>query len=332
MELTIGANIKRLRTQKGITQEQLAEAMNLSCAAVSKWEHGETFPDITLLQPLAYFFNVSLDELMGYCAEKINRQIEDILDLYLKTLVTDHKKAGEIITSAYQTYPGDARILHHYMWFTAGDMADNDNTTLLSHKEEFLGICNRILDCCNDENIRLGTYNMRAKLLHAEGNTSDALGIYRTMFPDWYGCREQKIEQLYAKGTDDYYTQVRINMLETAVMSANKLGRVLFYTPLLNSKEKRDKAALYGELLIKNFETTQEPYFLIEAYTFLETAENDFLYRNGTAVEDLADIHELLVNAAAHLDKLFQKDNQLEQAYKSRRLIQTTLLSRHSGK
>lgn len=71
MEMTIGANIKRLRTAKNITQEQLSVAMNVTCAAVSKWERGETYPDITLLQPLAYFFEVTLDELMGYDQKKV---------------------------------------------------------------------------------------------------------------------------------------------------------------------------------------------------------------------------------------------------------------------
>ncbi len=42
MEMTIGTNIKRLRTAKSITQEQLSVAMNVTCAAVSKWERGET--------------------------------------------------------------------------------------------------------------------------------------------------------------------------------------------------------------------------------------------------------------------------------------------------
>ena len=41
MEMRIGANIKRLRTAKNITQEQLSAAMNITCAAVSKWERGE---------------------------------------------------------------------------------------------------------------------------------------------------------------------------------------------------------------------------------------------------------------------------------------------------
>ena len=40
MDILIAKNIKQLRTDKGITQEQLAEAMNVSCAAVSKWERG----------------------------------------------------------------------------------------------------------------------------------------------------------------------------------------------------------------------------------------------------------------------------------------------------
>jgi len=53
MEINIGANIKRLRMAKNITQEQLSVQMNVTCAAVSKWERGETYPDINLLQPLS---------------------------------------------------------------------------------------------------------------------------------------------------------------------------------------------------------------------------------------------------------------------------------------
>ena len=50
MKKTIGANTKRLRMAKNTTQEQLSIAMNVTCAAVSKWERGETYPDITLIR------------------------------------------------------------------------------------------------------------------------------------------------------------------------------------------------------------------------------------------------------------------------------------------
>ena len=97
MEMHIGANIKRLRSKNNITQEQLSVAMNVSCAAVSKWERGDTYPDITLLHPLAYYFGVTLDELMGYDQDKIQQDIENVIALYKKHWVVDPVRAREII-------------------------------------------------------------------------------------------------------------------------------------------------------------------------------------------------------------------------------------------
>ena len=51
------------RKAKGITQEELAQFMGVSKAAVSKWETGQSYPDITYLPQLAAYFNISVDEL-----------------------------------------------------------------------------------------------------------------------------------------------------------------------------------------------------------------------------------------------------------------------------
>ena len=59
MELKIGKRIQDLRKQKGLTQEQVAAALNISAAAVSKWETDTTYPDITILNPLARLLGVS---------------------------------------------------------------------------------------------------------------------------------------------------------------------------------------------------------------------------------------------------------------------------------
>ena len=72
MELNIGMNIKRLRLAKGLTQEQLAELLTISTAAVSKWEAKNTYPDITMLFPLAEIFGVTVDELLVYGEAKAN--------------------------------------------------------------------------------------------------------------------------------------------------------------------------------------------------------------------------------------------------------------------
>lgn len=61
----IGENIKSLRRQKDVTQEELSEYLNISFQTISKWERGENLPDINMLVALANYFDVSTDELLG---------------------------------------------------------------------------------------------------------------------------------------------------------------------------------------------------------------------------------------------------------------------------
>ena len=61
---TLGKRIAELRRQRGLTQDQLAEAMNVSPQAVSKWENDLSCPDITMLPGLADYFHVTIDFLM----------------------------------------------------------------------------------------------------------------------------------------------------------------------------------------------------------------------------------------------------------------------------
>lgn len=282
MEMNIGANIKRLRIAKNITQEQLSVQMNVTCAAVSKWERGETYPDMTLLQPLAYYFGVSLDELMGYDQQKIQAEIEEAIALYRRYQNSDYNKASEIITKAYREHPNDYWIMHYYMWNISGGLADNEPVVLLAHKEEFLAICDKILEGCTEEHIRLNAWNMRAKLLHAEGKNEEALDIYTTKFSDWYCTCGQKCEQLFDKDTQEYYYHLEKNMYELASFAADKLGRSLFFSPSLSMEEKAERAMHCGKLLLEAFEETNEVFFLVLAKALLGRMENDLLFRGGT--------------------------------------------------
>lgn len=283
MNMTIGANIKRLRTAMGITQEQLAESMNVSCAAVSKWERGETYPDITLLQPLAYYFRVTLDELMGYDQEKVQAEINDVIALYREHWYD--ATGRDIIVKAYHDYPNDYLIMHSYMWNIGGDLADNDPAVLIEHKDEFLAICEKILEGCTEENIRLNAWNMRAKILHAEGKTEEALEIYKTKFADWFTTVGQKTEQLFAKDTDEYYFHVQKNMYELADFAADKLGRKVFFDPSLSMAERTECALKYGDILLNAFEDTGEDFFLVLAQAFLGRMEDDLSFRGGSNEE-----------------------------------------------
>ena len=66
MKLSIGEVIVTKRKEKSWTQEQLANAVGVSTPAVSKWETGATYPDITLLSPIARALNTTVDELLSY--------------------------------------------------------------------------------------------------------------------------------------------------------------------------------------------------------------------------------------------------------------------------
>ncbi|ENK0838787.1 helix-turn-helix transcriptional regulator [Clostridium botulinum] len=79
--LNIGNCIVHKRKEKGITQEQLADYIGVSKASVSKWESGSSYPDILLLPELATYFNISVDELLGY-SPQLTR--EDIKKIYSK--------------------------------------------------------------------------------------------------------------------------------------------------------------------------------------------------------------------------------------------------------
>lgn len=66
-QFVTGGMIRRLREEKNLTQARLAEKLHVSDKAVSKWETGKGYPDITLIEPLAETLGVSVAELLSGC-------------------------------------------------------------------------------------------------------------------------------------------------------------------------------------------------------------------------------------------------------------------------
>ena len=64
--MNIGENILKMRKEKGITQEQLADVLCISAGAISKWETETSIPDIAMLPKIANFFGVSIDRLFDF--------------------------------------------------------------------------------------------------------------------------------------------------------------------------------------------------------------------------------------------------------------------------
>mgnify|MGYP001116227694 FL=1 len=64
MEINLADKLKNLRREKNVSQEKLAQYLNVSFQAVSKWENSNTYPDISLLPDIARFFGITVDGLL----------------------------------------------------------------------------------------------------------------------------------------------------------------------------------------------------------------------------------------------------------------------------
>ena len=68
--MDMGKEIRRLREDRGVTQEALAEALNVTAQSVSKWERGASMPDVQLLPQIAVYFGVTIDQLFAMTPEQ----------------------------------------------------------------------------------------------------------------------------------------------------------------------------------------------------------------------------------------------------------------------
>ena len=112
MKLSLPANISRLRKENAMTQEQLAEALDVTFASVSKWERGAATPELTLIVEMADLFEVSIDALIGY--EFRNNDKENVI-ARLKQYAHDRCKDDIFpdIEKALRRYPNCFDVIYY---------------------------------------------------------------------------------------------------------------------------------------------------------------------------------------------------------------------------
>ncbi len=95
MDMTLGNRIAQLRRQKGLKQEDMAEALGVSPQAVSKWENDMNCPDISLLPDLAKLLEISVDELLSGKAAPVAvltpEKKKELKDMLLRIVVDTNK-------------------------------------------------------------------------------------------------------------------------------------------------------------------------------------------------------------------------------------------------
>lgn len=324
MKLQISENIRRLRQEKGMTQIQLAELLNLSTAAVSKWETGLAYPDITMLIPLAQVFDVSVDELMGYNAVRIEAEIESVISEYFQ-FGRDEKwqEASQLIAKARKDYPNDYRIMNFYMQDIIGGSADNNPQLLITHQEELTGICDCILEGCADDSIRLEAMNIKAKILHAKGDTDGALEILK-LFPSWYQSSNQKTEQLFAKDTPEFCYQLRKNMYDLAGFTANKIIKSIWYTEGVPQEERVRKCEEIIDAFSEMYQRTGETVFLVSGEFALAELCSKVTHLGGSS-EDIERVRARRLSVIKQAVSVAKSDGVLREILSARHIMESCL-------
>lgn len=290
MKILIGDNIRRLRRQGSITQEQLAEMLGVTCAAVSKWERGETYPDITLLFPLAHFFQVTVDELMGFDEDLLEREIDAVLQKYGVLCQDNASKARAFITQAYGQYPNDDRIMHRYMWDIAGGLADNQPEDLLAHKEEFLSICDKILKNSEREELRLDAWNRKQKFFTPRAERKRRLRFIAKNSSVGFRHLAKKPNSFFGKDTPEFLYWVKRNLYELANFAADKLVKSIFFDQNIKEQERIGMIERCGDLLKQAALETGSAFFIVMESSLWGRLYNDMKYRGADKAEAVARI------------------------------------------
>jgi len=301
-----------------MTQEQLAERLMISTAAVSKWEARNTYPDITMLLPLAEIFGVTVDNLLGYDEERANADVDNILAEIQRQFVAGRfSEVRELIRKARKKYPHDFRIMNKYMWELAGGSSGSNTESLLNSRDELTQICDCILDGCMQDDLRADAIHMKAKLLHADGDTKAAL-VLLSRLPAWYAPIAK--EQLFDRDTYEFRYWNRKNCYGLMDVMAIKLARTVRFDPILSVSEKMQRMEAIAEAFSDLCGRDDLACFSIGETAIYGVAASMITMECAT-VEDIVRIREKQFSAMVKMMHLAESDDVLKE------LIRTTYQS-----
>ncbi len=176
--MSIGSTIKRLRREKDITQEQLAEYLGITSRAVSQWECDRTAPDISQLPALCHVFNVSSDVLLGIDIEKNNEEIQRYLN---EATNLGHQGQREertaLLREANKKFPRNYKIMQSL----ADSLVCEYSRKGIKEYDEVFELCNRILAECTDSVTRYEAIDTLGTAYGYAGKKDEMLKLAKEM-------------------------------------------------------------------------------------------------------------------------------------------------------
>ncbi len=211
MQIELGKQIKALRRRDGRTQEDLANALNVTAQAVSRWEKGICYPDMALMPSMANYFGVSIDELFGYNNErekKVEALVNKITDMNRQNNGEDVniEECISLARDALVEFPGNEKIMlclatvlynagyarygeRHYDDAEGYDVYDVKAHKTYAEWKEAIKLYEKLINSLEDDQLRHKAVSELAQLYLNTGEYQKAVSLAQKV-PDIYGCRE----------------------------------------------------------------------------------------------------------------------------------------------
>ena len=208
MEITVSKNLKELRRKKGDTQESLAEFLCISPQAVSKWERGESYPELDYVVKLANYFNVTVDDLLGVGEIRKREKIAEYeaeTEKYNRT--GEAEKRVEVWRRAVAEFPNDLECLTRLMQM----LHVSPNGT----NDEVIDLAERILRESTDSAQRQSATQILALNLMCEERFDEAEKLINTL-PSMWVTTDRLLCELYCNSGEKEKGKIKAcgNMLQ----------------------------------------------------------------------------------------------------------------------
>ncbi|MDR0964650.1 MAG: helix-turn-helix domain-containing protein, partial [Clostridium sp.] len=283
MSLPIGRKIKEFRRVQDVTQEKLADYLHISYQAISKWENGSSFPDITLLPGIARFFGVSSDELLGLHEGKQADDLTQFDSIYQEN--SRKGKTGDNIDLCRKVL---AEYPREYQWMLNLSYAlvqynSTDEQSEYSREhgyiEEAINICERILEDCTTDSIRHGATQILCYYYPHVGKKKQAIALAEVM-PEIILSKEALLSRIFSG--EEQIKQNQQNLLQMIDYSAGILVELSYAYTVHHEKIACIKAAntlyqtvLQGEEDSLFYHCRLSDNYLHLAQLMAEEAQND---------------------------------------------------------
>lgn len=190
--IRLGEKIKSLRKQRSISQEVFANYLGVSFQAVSKWENGNTMPDVTMIPAIASFFGVSTDELFDFNLYEMEKQVEAICHEAWKYREDDPVKAEQILREGLQRFPGNDIILNNLLY----------TLDYQTRSDEVITLCKTLIESTKDDSVKYDACRILATC-YKENGQKDLVKPILELIPEIYFTKLELMASLL-DGEDSY--------------------------------------------------------------------------------------------------------------------------------